>query len=61
VSIPPLQLKTIDLTGYTDQQIDSVKKWQKADLAARNKAEALKRKKEKKRIVLPNSLSMSLE
>lgn len=48
VSIPPLQLKTIDLTGYTDQQIDSVKKWQKADLAARNKAEALKRKKEKK-------------
>ncbi len=46
--VPPLQLKTIDLTGYTDQQIDSVKQWQKADLAARIKAEALKRKKEKK-------------
>jgi len=42
-----LQVKTIDLTGFTDSQIDSVKKVQKEELAARIKAEKLKRKKEK--------------
>lgn len=42
-----LQAKTIDLTGFTNTQIDSVKKVQKEELAARIKAEKLKRKKEK--------------
>ncbi|MDI9320186.1 MAG: cell surface protein SprA [Phycisphaerales bacterium] len=40
--------KTIDLTGFTDRQIDSVKKVQKAEELARNKAEALKKKLAKK-------------
>lgn len=40
--------KTIDLTGYTDKQIDSVKKVQAAELAALKKAEALKKKLAKK-------------
>lgn len=39
--------KVIDLTGFTDLQIDSVKKVQKAEELARQKAEADKRKKEK--------------
>ncbi len=40
--------KTIDLTGFTDEQIDSVKKVQQAELLARKKAEALKKKEAKK-------------
>jgi cell surface protein SprA len=40
--------KTIDLTGFTDKQIDSVKKVQAAELAALKKAEALKKKLTKK-------------
>lgn len=40
-------VKTIDLTGFTDKQIDSVKQVQKAEAAARKKELAAKRKKEK--------------
>jgi cell surface protein SprA len=45
--LPNFEPRTIDLTGFSDQQIDSVKKVQQAELAALVKAEKLKRKKQK--------------
>lgn len=44
----PYVPKVIDLTGYTDAQIDSVKKVQQAEMIAHKKAEAAKKKAAKK-------------
>ncbi|GAA4454524.1 cell surface protein SprA [Rurimicrobium arvi] len=46
--VKPYVPKVIDLTGYTDAQIDSVKQVQKAEEIAHNKAEAAKKKAAKK-------------
>lgn len=45
---PQDSVKTIDLTGFTDKQIDSVKKIQEAEKIARAKAEKLKKKQDRK-------------